>query len=72
MLYYNSKITFWKSILIVPKTKDSKNTITCRTCEKEIPLDNIFIHFGICKEQQSFYNKMKLFRLKLSKYINDI
>ena len=72
MLYYNSKITFWKSILIVPKTKDSKNTITCRTCEKEIPLDNIFIHFGICKEQQSFYNKMKLFKLKLSKYITNL
>ena len=72
MLYYNSKMTFWKSILIVPKTKDSKITITCRTCEKEIFLDDIFIHFGCCKEQQSFYDKMKLFKLKLTKYITNL
>ena len=65
-------MTFWKSILIVPKTKDSKITITCRTCEKEIFLDDIFIHFGCCKEQQSFYDKMKLFKLKLTKYITNL
>ena len=72
MLYYNSKITFWKSILLVAKGKDNKNTVTCRTCEKEIPLENIFIHFGCCKEQQSFYDKMKLFKLKLEKYITNL
>ena len=72
MLYYNSKMTFWKSILIIPRTKDSKTTITCRTCEKEIPLNNIYIHFGCCKEQQTFYNKMKLFKLKLGKYITNL
>ena len=72
MLYYNSKITFWKSILLVAKGKDNKNTITCRTCEKEIPLEDIFIHFGCCKEQQSFYDKMKLFKLKLEKYFTNL
>ena len=69
MLYYNSKITFWKSILITAKPKDNKTTITCRTCEKEIEIGDIFIHFGCCKEQQSFYDKMKLFKLKIEKYI---
>ena len=72
MLYYNSKMTFWKSILLVAKEKDNKKTITCRTCEKEIPLEDIFIHFGCCKEQQSFYDKMKLFKLKLEKYITNL
>ena len=72
MLYYNSKITFWKSILIIAKPKDDKVTITCRTCEKEIPVEEIFIHFGCCKEQQSFYDKMKLFKLKLEKYITNL
>ena len=72
MLYYNSKITFWKSILLVAKPKDNKSTITCRTCEKEIPLENIFIHFGCCKEEQSFYDKMKLFKLKLDKFISNL
>ena len=72
MLYYNSKMTFWKSILLVAKPKDNKTTITCRTCEKEIPLEDIFIHFGCCKEQQSFYDKMKLFKLKLEKYITNL
>ena len=72
MLYYNSKITFWKSVLIVAKPKDNKTTITCRTCEKEIELEDIFIHFGCCKEQQSFYDKMKIFKLKLDKYITNL
>ena len=72
MLYYNSKMTFWKSILLVAKPKDNKTTITCRTCEKEIPGNDIFIHFGCCKEQQSFYDKMKLFKLKLEKYITNL
>ena len=72
MLYYNSKMTFWKSVLIVPKPKDNKKTITCRTCEKEINLEDIFIHFGCCKEQQSFYDKMKIFKLKLDKYITNL
>ena len=72
MLYYNSKMTFWKSILLVAKPKDNKTTITCRTCEKEIPLGDIFIHFGCCKEQQSFYDKMKLFKLKLEQFIGNL
>ena len=72
MLYYNSKITFWKSILLVAKQKDNKNTITCRTCEKEIPIGDIFIHFGCCKDTQSFYDKMKLFKLKMEKCINNL
>ena len=72
MLYYNSKMTFWKSILIIAKPKDNKQTITCRTCEKEIPIGDVFIHFGCCKEQQSFYDKMKLFKLKLEKYITNL
>ena len=72
MLYYNSKMTFWKSILLVANSKDNKKTITCRTCEKEIPLENIFIHFGCCKEQQSFYDKMKIFKLKIDKYITNL
>ena len=72
MLYYNAKMTFYKSVLIVPKPKDNKTTITCRTCEKEIELEDIFIHFGCCKEQQSFYDKMKIFKLKLDKYITNL
>ena len=72
MLYYNSKMTFWKSILLLAKPKDNKTTITCRTCEKEIPFDEIFIHFGCCKEQQSFYDKMKIFKLKMEKYITNL
>ena len=72
MLYYNSKMTFWKSILLVANSKDNKTTVTCRTCEKEIPLENIFIHFGCCKEQQSFYDKMKIFKLKIDKYITNL
>ena len=39
----NSKMTFWKSILLLAKPKDNKTTITCRTCEKEIPFENSFI-----------------------------
>jgi hypothetical protein len=65
-------MTFWKSILLVAKPKDNKTTITCRTCEKEIPLGDIFIHFGCCKEQQSFYDKMKLFNLKLEQFIGNL
>ena len=72
MLYYNSKMTFWKSIMIVAKPKDDKNTFTCRTCEKEIPLDDIFLHIGCCKEQQSFYDKMKGFKLKIQNYITHL
>ena len=65
-------MTFWKSILLVAKEKDNKTTNTCRTCEKEIPIEDIFIHFGCCKEQQSYYDKMKLFKLKLEKYITNL
>ena len=72
MLYYNSKLTFWKSVLIIPKPKDNKDIVTCRTCEKEIPLEDIYIHFGCCKEQQSFYDKMKLFKLKFDNYITNL
>lgn len=46
--------------MIVAKPKDNNNKyFTCRTCEKEIPFDEIFLHLGSCKEQQAFYNKMK-------------
>ena len=71
MLYYNSKMTFWKSIMIVAKPKEDNNkNFICRTCEKQIPLEDIFLHLGCCKEQQSFYDKMKDFKLKIQHYIN--
>ena len=64
-LYYNSKFTFWKSIMIIAKPKDDNKNFICRTCEKEIPLDDIFLHLGCCKEQQSFYDKMNTFKIKI-------
>ena len=72
MLYYNSKMTFWKSVMIEAKSKDNNKYFTCRTCEEEIPLQDIFIHLGCCREQQSFYDKMKGFKLKLEHYITDL
>ena len=72
MLYYNSKIIFWKSIMIVAKPKDDNKNFICRTCEKKIPLDDIFLHLGCCKEQQSFYDKMKGFKLKIQSYITQL
>ena len=72
MLYYNSKMIFWKSIMIEAKSKDNNKNFTCRTCEKEIPLENIFLHLGCCKEQQSFYDKMKGFKVKLDQYITNL
>ena len=72
MLYYNSKMTFWKSIILIAKPKDDKKTFICRTCEKEIPLEDIFLHLGCCKEQQSFYGKMNFFKLKIQKYITQL
>ena len=72
MLYYNSKITFWKSVMIEAKSKDDNKYFTCRTCEKEIPMEDIFLHLGCCKEQQSFYDKMKGFKVKLEHYITSL
>ena len=72
MLFYNSKMIFWKSIMIVAKPKDGVENFVCRTCEKAIPLDNIFLHLGCCKEQQSFYDKMKSFKLKIQNYITHL
>ena len=72
MLFYNSKMIFWKSIMIVAKPKDDIKNFICRTCEKKIPLDNIFLHLGCCKEQQSFYDKMKGFKLKIQNYITHL
>ena len=72
MLYYNSKIIFWKSVMIVAKPKDNNKYFTCRTCEKEIPFDEIFLHLGSCKEQQAFYNKMKDYRGRIQSYITHL
>jgi len=72
MLYYNSKITFWRSVMIIAKPKDDNKNFTCRTCEKEIPFDEIFLHLGCCKEQQSFYDKMKGFKMKIQTYITHL
>ena len=72
MLYYNSKMTFWKSVMIEAKSKDNNKNFTCRTCESEIPLEDIFLHIGICREQQSFYEKMKGFKKKLEQYITNL
>ena len=72
MLYYNSKMIFWKSVMIEAKSKDNNKNFTCRTCEREIPLEDIFLHLGICKEQQSFYDKMKGFKVKLEHYITNL
>ena len=72
MLYYNSKMIFWKSVMIEAKSKDNNKNFTCRTCEKEIPLEDIFLHLGCCKEQQSFYEKMKGFKVKLDQYITNL
>ena len=72
MLYYNSKMIFWKSVMIEAKSKDNNKNFTCRTCEREIPLEDIFLHLGICKEQQSFYDKMKGFKIKLEHYITNL
>jgi len=71
-LYYNSKIIFWKSVMLVAKSKDDKQDFKCRTCEKEISLNNIFIHLGCCKEQQSYYEKMKGFKIKLKHYVTNL
>ena len=72
MLYYNSKMTFWKSIMVVAKSKDDNKNFICRTCEKEIPLEDIFLHLGSCKEQQSFYDKMNTFKIKIQNYITQL
>ena len=72
MLYYNSKITFWRSVMIIAKPKDDNKNFTCRTCEKEIPYEEIFLHLGCCKEQQSFYDKMKGFKIKIQNYITHL
>ena len=72
MLYYNSKMIFWKSVMIEAKSKDNNKNFTCRTCENEIPLEDIFLHLGCCKEQQSFYDKMKGFKSKLERYITSL
>ena len=72
-LYYNSKINFWKSVMLVAKSKDAdKQEFKCRTCEKEISLNDIFIHLGCCKEQQSYYEKMKGFKIKLNHYVTNL
>ena len=71
-LFYNSKLIFWRSILFVVKSKDDKKLYTCRTCEKEIPLNDIFLHIGCCKEQQSFYEKMKRFKMKLKNNVSKL
>ena len=72
MLYYNSKMIFWKSVMIEAKSKDDNKMFTCRTCENEIPLEDIFLHLGCCKEQQLFYDKLKGFKAKLEHYITDL
>ena len=73
MLYYNSKMIFWKSVMIVAKPKDNNNKyFTCRTCEKEIPFDEIFLHLGSCKEQQAFYNKMKDYKGRIQSYVTHL
>ena len=72
MLYYNSKMIFWKSVMIEAKSKDNNKNFTCRTCEREIPLEDIFLHLGCCKEQQLFYDKMKGFKVKLEQYITNL
>ena len=72
MLYYNSKLIFWKSVMLVSKSKNNKQSFTCRTCEKEILLDDIFLHLGYCKEQQNFYEKMKLFKIKFKNYVTSL
>ena len=71
-LYYNSKMIFWKSVMIEAKSKDNNKNFTCRTCEREIPLEDIFLHLGCCKEQQLFYDKMKGFKVKLEQYITNL
>ena len=71
-MYYNSKLIFWRSVTFVAKPKDNKKTYTCRTCEKEIPLNDIFLHIGCCKEQQSFYEKMKGFKMRLKNNVTKL
>ena len=71
-LFYNSKLIFWRSVLFVAKSKDDKKLYTCRTCEKDIPLNDIFLHIGCCKEQQSFYEKMKRFKMKLKNNVSKL
>ena len=71
-LYYNSKMIFWKSVMIEAKSKDNNKKFTCRTCEEEITFEDIFIHLGCCKEQQSFYEKMKGFKTKLERYMSNL
>ena len=71
-LYYNSKMIFWKSVMIETKSKDNNKKYTCPTCEEEIPLEDIFLHLGCCKEQQSFNDKIRGFKTKLEKYISNL
>ena len=72
LLFYNSKLIFWRSVTFVAKSKDNKKFYTCRTCEKEIPLNDIFLHIGCCKEQQSFYEKMKGFKMRLKNNVSKL
>ena len=72
MLYYNSKMIFWKSVMIEAKSKDANKNFTCRICEREIPLEDIFLHLGVCKEQQFFYDKMIGFKDKFEHYITNL
>ena len=58
--------------MIEAKSKDDNKVFTCRTCENEIPIEDIFLHLGCCKEQQLFYDKMKGFKVKLEHYITDL
>jgi hypothetical protein len=59
--------------MLVAKSKDAdKQEFKCRTCEKEISLNDIFIHLGCCKEQQSYYEKMKGFKIKLKHYVTNL
>ena len=72
MQYYNSKMIFWKSVMLIAKSKDDKQVFNCRICENEIPLDDIFLHLGYCKEQKIFYEKMKGFKIKLNDYVTNL
>ena len=69
-LYYNSKLTFWKSIIRF-KIEDIQS-LTCRICLKKIPINELFLHVNYCIEQKIFYQKMSEFNYNFEHIINDL
>ena len=69
-LYYNSKLTFWKSIISF-KIEDIQSLV-CRICLKKIPINELFLHVNYCIEQTIFYRKISEFNSNFEHFINKL